>query len=212
MEGIALHRLDSSIDLILETLNTREYECILSPTDRSNYRYKLYPDYKANRTAPKPNHYYTLRDHLITAHNATIAIGEEADDLLGITQCATLKEDSTIIVSIDKDLNQIPGNHFQFVKGEQYYVSPIMGTRWFYKQLLIGDTADNLRGITGLGPVKAGRFLDDVEDEREMYQITLELYISEYGADAESKLLNNGQLFWIRRTPGELWQPPESIA
>lgn len=211
VEGIALARLDVSIDTIKETLDTDQYQCILSPTDKSNFRYAILPTYKANRKTPRPVHYEALRQHLLEAHNATVAVAEEADDLLGILQTRYNTEGlecKSIICSIDKDLNQIAGNHFNFVTGEQYYVSPQEGLKWFYKQLLIGDVADNLQGIKGLGPVKAGKFLDDVTNEPEMYNIVSELYISEFGKAAKTTLLRNGQLFKIRTRKGELWQPP----
>lgn len=90
-EGIAISRLESTLKLIKETLNTELYQVILSPTDKSNFRYQVDPLYKAHRVAPKPIHYEALREYLLEAHNATVAHGEEADDLLGILQCDYLR-------------------------------------------------------------------------------------------------------------------------
>jgi DNA polymerase-1 len=209
VEGIARARIEESIQKILETLQTDKYQCILSPSDGSNFRYTIDPSYKANRKdAPKPVHLPALREYLLEAHNATVAHGEEADDLLGITQMKTLGDDSTVIVSIDKDLNQIPGNHHNFVKGETYYVSPVEGLRWFYKQMLIGDTSDNVPGVSGIGPVKAGKLLDPLSDEAGFYSAVRQLYEKQFGERANEVLRRNGILLKIRTRPGEIWEPP----
>lgn len=209
-EGVALARLESSINLISDTINPTDWIFVLSPIDHSNYRYLIDKNYKANRKdQEKPVHFSALRKHLQETYNARVAHGEEADDLLGILQYSQATEDDSIIVSIDKDLNQIAGNHFNFVNGEQYYVSPVEGLRWFYKQMLIGDTSDNVKGIKGIGPAKAGGFLNGIHNESEMYNIIQELYISEFGPAADNELLTTGQLLWIRRKQDELWQPPE---
>jgi 5'-3' exonuclease len=139
--GIAKWRMDDSIRAILKDLGTEDYEVFLTSSDKSNYRFKLYDKYKANRKSEKPLHYSDLRDHLMAEHAAEMIFGEEADDALGIAQTK-----DTVICSIDKDLDQIPGNHYNFVKRLSYYVSEAEGLKFFYFQLLRGDPADNIPG------------------------------------------------------------------
>lgn len=117
-------------------------------------------------------------------------------------------KEETCIVTVDKDLLQIPGNHYNYVKGDICYVSPVEGTRWFYKQMLQGDASDGIKGVRGIGPVGSERFLGDITSEAEMFNIVEELYKSEFGSDSEQVLLRNGRLLWIRRARGELWEPP----
>lgn len=217
-EGIAISRLEKTLAEGLDKFNTELYQVILSPTDKSNFRYQVDPLYKSHRIQPKPIHYEAMREHLLEVHNASVAHGEEADDLLGILQMEHhqltgssegnhMKLES-IIVSIDKDLNQIPGNHYNYVKGDIYYVSPVEGTRWFYKQMLQGDATDGIKGVKGIGPVSANKWLDGVTDERELYNIVSELYQSEFKELTERQIRTNGQLLWIRRERGQIWQPP----
>lgn len=175
-EGIARVRTDEMLETILAETQATEYECWLSDTRENNFRYKIYPAYKANRVAPRPKHYDVIKEHMITQWGARFAHEMEADDALGIAQDkeftpfghAPIKAEgsvsvdeetfhSTIICSIDKDLLQIPGLHYNFVTKILRTVFPWEGLQWFYQQLLIGDTSDNVLGCEGIGIKKAGQ-------------------------------------------------------
>ena len=69
-----------------------------------------------------------------------------------------------VIVSLDKDLKQVPGLHYNFVKKEFDTVTPQQGLINFYTQFLVGDTSDNIRGCTGIGPVKARKAFEELGD------------------------------------------------
>ena len=85
-EGIAMYRMDAMIGSILEFLGTTQYKCFLTSTDKSNFRFDYYPEYKANRIQKKPTHYHLLRDFLINMHGAEVVYGQEADDALAQEQ------------------------------------------------------------------------------------------------------------------------------
>jgi 5'-3' exonuclease len=205
--AIACYRMDTTIrDSILSPLNAEQYKCFLTSSDKSNFRFGLYAEYKANRKAPKPLHYEALRTHLLEAHDAEMVEGEEADDRLGIIATNT---PDTVICSIDKDLLQIPGRHWHFVRKELIEISPLEGTRFFYKQLLMGDKpVDNIDGIYGIGTKIADKILKDCKTEEEMYQAVLRTYKEHYPTDYEDKMLLRGRLLKIRTREGELWQLP----
>ena len=173
-------------------------------TGKDNYRHdiaKTQP-YKGNRKdAPRPIHLHSLREYLITAWDFRVANGQEADDAIGIH--ATLTRDNSIIVSIDKDLDMIPGHHYNPVKKDHYYVNDKVAIKNFYRQILTGDKVDNIEGLRGIGPKKADKILGDFDTDLAMYEAVLKAY----DGDAE-RVLENGQLLWIRRKEGELWQPP----
>jgi 5'-3' exonuclease len=128
--------------------------------------------------------------------------GQEADDALGIAQTA-----DTCIVSIDKDLLQIPGVHYHFVKKEFYNITPDQGLRHFYMQLLMGDRIDNIPGVYGIGPVNAKRILSKCNTEEEMYHAV----VAAYGGRTD-EVLRNGRLLKIRTREGEIWNPPISYS
>jgi 5'-3' exonuclease len=81
----------------------------------SNFRYDIYPEYKANRKdMQRPKWLQVVREHLVTDWKATVTDGIEADDAMGIAQCTEHDGDS-MICSIDKDMLMIPGHHYNFV-------------------------------------------------------------------------------------------------
>lgn len=193
------------IGKILEFLGTNEYNCYLTSTDHSNYRYGIYPEYKSNRSSTKPTHYHLLRDYLVNCHGAEVIYGQEADDALAQAQESITP---TIIVSIDKDLDQIPGLHFNFVKGLLYEVSEVEALRSFYRSLLTGDRTDDIPGIPGIGPVRAGRIIDPLLTEKEMYGRILEEYQKAFKESASDLLTRNAALLYIRKKEGQGWVVP----
>jgi hypothetical protein len=176
-------------------------------TGKGNFREKIATTavYKGNRlNTPKPEHHGALRDHLVQEWNAVIIQGQEADDAIA-TRATTLGDDC-VIVSLDKDLDQVAGYHYNFVKKEAYYITPEEGLLRFYCQILTGDAADNIMGIHGIGNVKARKMLQDAEDEAEMYRICVEAYDG-----SEDRVIENARLLWLRRTEDEqLWNPPSN--
>lgn len=201
---IAQARLNQSIDTIMDALEASELQVWLSPTDKSNFRYQVYPEYKANRALQdKPVWYHQLREYLLSDYEAKIATGMEADDALGINQ-----RKNSVIVTIDKDLDQIPGNHYNFVKELSYYVNLESAMRYFYFQLLCGDSTDNIPGVPRVGKVRANVILDRVETEDEMQRICLDHYRRAYKKDGMTNMIKFGQCLKIKQTEDEgLWQP-----
>lgn len=202
---LAKWRMDESINLMLAELDVESYVVYLTSTDKSNYRFGLYELYKANRKSEKPLWYNELRQHLTDAHEAIMVFEQEADDALAIAQRA-----DTVICSIDKDLDQIAGMHYNFVKKQLYQVTPEEGLKFFYYQLLKGDAADNIPGCAGIGDKKATRILEGCLTEDEMYEATREQYLKAYGEEAgDTYLLIFARCLKIRETSDEdLWQPP----
>lgn len=175
---IAVWRCNEMLKNILIHTGADEYEVWLSDTTANNFRTLLYPEYKANRTAPKPRHYELLKEYMVKEWEARIAHNQEADDALGIGQDKVNKQ--TIICSIDKDLKQVPGLHYNFVKDEFDDINEAEGYRNFYKQVLTGDSTDNIKGCPKIGPVKAEQALVGKGTAAEMYQRVVELYLSQF--------------------------------
>lgn len=183
-------------------------------TGQENFRYQLYPEYKANRLdQPRPRHLRYLRDYLLSL-GAVLSDGCEADDLLGIAQTEA-EEGSTIIVSLDKDLLMIPGEHYSWEIGGKsstgkawvkeavrQKVDHVQALRWFYTQVLTGDTADNIKGAAGIGKVKAARILDGLTTNEEM----LEAVRGYFSCDEELEM--TGGCLWIWRKENDIWKLP----
>ena len=191
-EAIAVYRVNEMIENTLAEVEASEYKLFLTSPD--NFRKHIYPEYKANRTATKPKHLQFLKDYLIESWQGQVAERMEADDYLGINQ-----HESSIICSIDKDLLQVPGKHFNFVKKEFYEVDEETGFRNFYTQLLTGDTSDNIKGIAGIGPVKAKKALADSSTEQEMFSVVRDMYKN------DEWMIMNGRCLHILRSLDDDW-------
>lgn len=213
-EDIAILRCDKTMRDILDATESDQYKSFV--TGPGNFRKHINPDYKANRKDKEPPiHLQVCREFLINEWNTEVCEGYEADDALGINQDKSGQLDfriddrvaditwNTVICTIDKDLDMIPGLHFNWVKGEIYEVSEIEALKFFYKQLLIGDKSDNIAGITGIGKVKASNLIDHLETEEEMLEVVKSLY------NDDNRFLVNAQCLWIWRYENNIWQFPE---
>lgn len=204
----ALWNVDKALDGLLARLNMPSFQLYL--TGDNNFRYTIYPEYKANRPKERPEYLKDVKQHLVNSYGAVVSDGCEADDLCGIDQCTS--DDETFIVAIDKDLDMIPGKRYspaimrngQIVKDErEYYITPTDAIQFFYHQLLIGDPTDNVKGAAGIGKVKAKRILEGLTDERELFEAVQPLF------SCDEELLLNAQLLWIWREPEGIWKFPE---
>lgn len=209
---IARWRCDEMMEGILKDVEADEYRVYLSDSTHNGFRSKVLPSYKANRTQPKPKHYEDLKAHLIGHWDARIALGEEADDRLGIEQDYDPEIPpevwQTVICSIDKDLHQVPGHHWNFVKKEWQTIFQSGATRFFWKQVLTGDVVDNIKGIYGIGPKRAEKILSSVPDGGDYFARILDEYRRAYQEQAERNLLITGRVIKIRTREGELWNFP----
>lgn len=187
------------LEIVFTELNCDDYKAYL--TGKGNFRHmvaKTAP-YKGNRKdAPRPKHYEALREYLKRL-GAELVEGQEADDAIAIEA----SQGDYWIVSIDKDFDQVPGWHYNFVRKEKYFISEEEGTRNFYTQILTGDRVDNILGIKGIGPVKAAKILENCTTERTFYDAC----VKAYDGDAE-RVNENAVLLWLRRSPNQLWLPP----
>jgi hypothetical protein len=150
--------------------------------------------YKGNRSSDKPKFYEDIRNYMVDTLWAEVVHGEEADDALGKSQNMV----DTVLCSIDKDLDQIPGKHYNWRSGKIYHVTKEEGLMFFLKQMLTGDNVDNIQGLYRVGPKKAEKFLDGKTYE-EGKEVVKELYQKEFGENWEQRLKENAQLLWIRR-------------
>lgn len=210
-EAIAKYRCDDLMDKILLETESNEYQAFLSDSKENNFRYQIDPQYKANRVAPKPKHLDFLKEHLIVNWGAKIAHGMEADDALGIAQDKSRIIGDTTICSIDKDLLQIPGNHYNFVKSIWTIVGVEDGLLSFYRSILVGDVADNIKGVYGIGPKKAEKILPKwIDEETAIREIRkyYEVWFEKEGntSSVDQMILKNGRLLKIKQQENEgLW-------
>ncbi len=189
----AYARTEDLVDQIIVNSEADSFRIFL--TGKDNFRYTIYPEYKAHRPKEKPYWLQPIREYLVANFNAEVVNGQEADDALGINQTG-----DSIICSIDKDLLQIPGRHYNFVKDEFTEVDEFQGIHHFYMQCLMGDRSDNIKGIPKVGPKNAEKILAGKLTEKELFDAVRDAY----GNDEE--FIMNARVLWIRRKEDEDWK------
>lgn len=195
--SIALIRTELLMKEIISATDATEYKAFLSGSKETNFRYTIDPTYKANRAAlVRPVHLDACKQFLVTHWKAEICTGYEADDGMGINQ----KPSGTVICSIDKDMLQVPGQHYNFVKKEFTQVTADQGLKSFYIQTLVGDRSDGITGVVGIGPVKAAKILDPLLPE-EYYSACKAMYDGDV-----DRYHSNCKLLWIWREPNGTWK------
>ncbi|MER8808796.1 DNA polymerase I [Mesorhizobium australicum] len=146
------------------------------------FRNDLYPEYKANRSAPPED----LIPQFGLIRQATRAFnlpcvemeGFEADDLIA-TYCRLACEagGDTTIISSDKDLMQLVGETvgmYDPMKDRQIGIPEVV-EKWGVPpekmidlQALTGDSVDNVPGVPGIGPKTAAQLLEQFGDLDEL--------------------------------------------
>jgi DNA polymerase-1 len=137
---------------------------------RGNFRKEIYPAYKGTRKEIEPDVKEALNyghKYMVDKYSAIEADDMEADDLVAIwaAECRSVDQEYTV-VGIDKDLLQIPGTHYNFVKKEITEVDEDTANLKLMLQCLTGDRSDNIPGIKGIGPKKAEKILHGVPMHR----------------------------------------------
>ena len=143
-------------------------------------RHKKYPDYKANRQSMPEGikHALPYIDKLLDAYNIPKIYkdGYEADDIIGtLAKKAEKKGYKTYMMTSDKDFAQLVSeNIFMFRPGNKWQNASIWGISEVLEKFkidrvdqvidflaMMGDSADNIPGIAGVGEKTAQKFLKE---------------------------------------------------
>ena len=218
-----IYNAKKMMEMIIQESGADEYIVYLSGKDNYRDLVATMQIYKGNRDpSHKPFFYKELKQYLIDEWGGEVIYGCEADDAMSMAQYLdkTLCEDhgfnymeqaETIICTLDKDLDMVPGHHYNWVRKEKYQVTTITGLRFFYKQMLTGDSTDNIPGLFRLTGQKATKKLLSVIDTLES-RLGMWLYIHEtYKAGFEknkgnisdgeltTKLVEIARLLWMSK-------------
>ena len=185
---------DNILFSIFDRFGTDDCQGYLSGPTNFRYEVATMKPYKGNRdTSNRPKFYKEIREYMADHWGGVFVEGMEADDAMGLAQ-----NDDTVICSIDKDLKIIPGRNYNFVTGDLTYITPEEGVYNFLRQMLIGDSADNIPGINKIGEVKSARLLQD-KSPKEQLEVVIDLYKKQYGDKWESAFHEIATLLWIRQ-------------
>jgi len=183
----------------------------------SNARRNLFPDYKANRNANRMTNYsiFQSKDEEQESINnqmerliqylkclpvTVISIdGLEADDIIGYLAGKFEQHNETTkvtIMSADKDFLQLVSDKVEAYSPtkkkiykpkdvlDEYGVSSV---NFINYKILLGDSSDNVPGVTGLGPKKLIKLYPELTGEN---KVTLESII-----EKSAELINENKLY-----------------
>lgn len=175
---------DNFLKDILTLTNSTHYIGVFSPPSEDVFRTECYKyaKYKGNRPE-KPDFIKlwepVIKNHFHEKHGFICDDTLEADDIVSAapyilgsssTFLPPEADPSYIICSPDKDLNQIPGLHYDYKKeGSVIENITIDEAFWFFwTQMLTGDGTDNVAGVPGLGPVKTKKIIEELKEGSKM--------------------------------------------
>ncbi|MCK5015916.1 MAG: hypothetical protein KAS32_02500 [Candidatus Peribacteraceae bacterium] len=212
----SLHNVETSIRSLRKVFPGAKCEFFISGD--LNFRDALVEDYKKNREGKRrPKHLSVCKQHILNKFKGILTEGMEADDLIGIRAEQLRKAGKDyVICTLDKDIDMIPGKHYNWRKSLHYEVNEYDAMMNFFCQCLTGDKTDNIYGLDGIGPVKAKAILEAVEDKTpaNLWLAVVEAWESHKGhkelnsEEVLEKLLVSAKLLWILRQPFMMFKPP----
>jgi hypothetical protein len=206
---------------------------------------------------PKPRYLHLVRDYMHQKLGAIMHYHCEADDGMSMAQYRAIADgmvNRSVIATKDKDLDMVPGWHLVWDTGELKTVKPMassasgtigrygeiwideskkvkklkgLGHKFFWAQMLMGDSADNISGIplitgrvakamfggkdTKCGPITAHKILDGIPDSKTAFTVIRSLY-QDYGETHgfinwrdgssvtwQTAMISEMKLLWMRR-------------
>ena len=210
-KGLATHAALGFINTILRILKEKKPSHMVICFDMKGptFRHEMYDEYKANRP-PMPDDLACQIPyiHKLSQANGIPILkeqGVEADDIIASAAKLLQKQGHrVVVVSGDKDLlllasptisNWEPMKDvvmdLEFIK-QKYQINPAILLDYF---ALIGDKADNIPGVPGIGPVTARKLLNEYESLDNLLANLDRLKKSKL----KENLIENGQLAIVSR-------------
>ncbi len=160
---------------------------------KNNYRKKVDPLYKANRTGtPKPEFFVELIEHIKDNLDVQSRFGIETDDLVA-KFLHYYGKDNCVIIAIDKDYMQFECTIFNYRKRKFIDVSKDEALYNIYEQIVTGDRADNVLVCKGYGKKWCENNLKG-KNEFAMMRTVFTLYSKLYKGKAREKMIKTMML------------------
>ena len=184
--------------------------------------------YKGTRHNPKPYHFYNIITYLIAEYDVRISRGGlEADDEMCLYQ--TKQDNTIICsrdkdlricpgwhYSWECGGQRSVGPHYTDTIGSlslvvKEFVNEVTkkvtttkeikgyGLKFFFAQMLTGDTADNIPGLPKVGAVGAYNLLSPLNTEKGLLHAVADLYTTKMGDQAKTYFREQADLLWMQQ-------------
>ena len=180
-EGLHTNAIYGFLNIMFKILDEEkpDYLTVAFDVKHKTFRHEMFSEYKGTRK-PMPNELHeqvpVLKDLLKVMNIQTMEMpGYEADDLLGTVAKIAEKDGVDVrIVSGDRDLLQlatdkimirIPKTKMGKTEVENYYAADVLEkyqvtpSEFIDLKALMGDTADNIPGVAGIGEKMATKII-----------------------------------------------------
>lgn len=214
---IGSDRLERMLNDILLDIENDPHDITIASVEiyvtncKNSIRKQISPEYKANRV---PNLIVNcLRSLYIFKNEAIYSDTLEADDLIA-DRAKSMKQNEYIVISMDKDLTQIPGFRYDFYKkpskrdesGNETEIFPCRGLsytsdweaqKFLAKQMIMGDSGDRIKGLPKYGEVKASKLIDCIHTPFGLKRTVLKEYKKVFDSDYMEQLQLNFRLLYL---------------
>ncbi len=207
--------------------------CVYLPNFR--YEVAKTKPYKGTRKNPKPFHFWNISAYLLANYDVVVSRGGlEADDMMCLQQTREdntiiCSRDKDLRICPGWHFSWECGGqraigpfetdrlgHIFLKKHESInkktgkitisYEVGGYGLAFFFSQMVTGDTADNIPGLSKQGAVAAYKLLSELTTEEEMYKAVKNLYKEKLGEGAKEMFMEQMQLLWMKQTGAPLYK------
>ena len=194
---------------------------VTSAASHKGHRYAIsrVKTYQGKRDhSRRPKNWQLARQLIEQDRRSVITDTLEADDLFHINS-VRLGDEHVAILTEDKDMRMVPGWHLHWDSHALVRVRPdtwafeangkLFGRKWFWMQMLMGDSADNIPGLPKCtvngkqklcGEKTAAALLTDCPSEVEACPVVAEQYRLYYADEWREHMLEQACLLWMRRS------------
>lgn len=161
----------------------------------------------------KPRNWEVLREYMEGYEGQQFQVKKwdtrEADDGMAYVAVAAANAGKlAVICTADKDMRMLPGRHVVWTTKQLVEVplncyelvhdGLVYGHKWFWIQMLWGDSADNIPGLVGIGEERAPQYLEGTTCNEEAYPIVTGLYLKKHGDNWQDVFVEQAALLWLR--------------
>jgi len=196
-------KLDYKINESLNDLQDLGYEIVsfvVCSGSKGNFRKLITKEYKANRQKIEiPEFLDDLHEYCKSDWNSKWSYGVETDDLVAKLWFESNNNgENPIIVSIDKDYFQFPAKIYNYNKKELVELSLLESIKNFYTQMIVGDSADNIKVCSGKGNAYASKLFDGLTTKYQIVKAVYGVYKEHYRSKAKLKYIETYNLLKLR--------------
>ena len=226
----AIHACNKKLAQIREAVGPHDTEILVCEDHRVSrrcFRYQVAVSrpYKGHRKPCELPHVDMVKEHMCSLDTyQPVPADLESDDCVAMWHQACDKNaggwmgsmrlegqsGGSIIAHVDKDLDQLPGRHYNYKAGSLYTVPTEKSVYNLCSQMLTGDTADNIPGLPRSGLAHASKVLDPLFGTRPAHDM-LKAVVSAYVEKGMpySYFIEQARLLYLKRHSKDVFAWPE---